>query len=334
MRRVTTRSGFHWVCVPPLDRRAIGAWVLDAANVSLPAVMSRVTTDTVRSLIGSAFDHLVEEPQGAALFAMGSFAVGEPAPSSDVDVLVVTKERDSEFMIKRVQRLNQLFSDSGLLKIDFRLRGEGANAPLVQDLSFYQEYFATRMSTWERVAYAKCAHWAGDPALAAEFTSELAPRVTGGFTRSEVRELVDMRSKLETLAPAGGELLDTKRAVGGRYDIEFMCAIALARAGEAYSLDTPTAERLRVATAAGVLDAGQEAALVEALTLCRRIDYFIDLQQLAQTTSAARTAERLRYLDRTFELLGMTQSGGIAATLTRVKQTVRACFDEVVKKSL
>ena len=103
-----------------------------------------------------AFEAAIDDADGVCVFALGSFAVGEPRVLSDLDLIVVTDGADIPDLTTRVQAVNQWFTDGRIVKLDFRLRGEGASAPLVQDLSFYESYFADRISLWERVAFAMC----------------------------------------------------------------------------------------------------------------------------------------------------------------------------------
>jgi glutamine synthetase adenylyltransferase len=121
------------------DRRLLAAWVLDVQSGTFAEVLSRTITETARRLLTSAFDALVPDSTGVALFALGSFAVTEPHIASDCDLLVVTRDADIEAVTRSVQKLNQVFTDSRLLKLDFRLRGEGVNAPLVQDIGLYRD---------------------------------------------------------------------------------------------------------------------------------------------------------------------------------------------------
>ena len=111
-----------------LDSRLVAAWVVDHASKTLPDVTCRTLADSVRELVAGAFNGLIGDKQGIALLALGSFAVGEPRLTSDVDVLVVTDGREHEPITRNLQTLNQILAEGNLLKLDFRLRGEGANA--------------------------------------------------------------------------------------------------------------------------------------------------------------------------------------------------------------
>ena len=63
----------------------------------------------------------------------------------------------------------------------------------------------------------------------------------------------DVRLRLEGLASGADLELETKRSAGGRYDMEYLSAIALAHSGEPYALDTNTSARLDLVTSTGAL---------------------------------------------------------------------------------
>ncbi len=217
-----------------IDRRLLAAWVIDNRDESFPRTMSRAHTSTMRELVSMVFEHLVGNHSGVALLAMGSFGVGEPRINSDADLLVVADGGNLEPITRSVQKLNQLFTDGRLLKIDFRLRGEGANAPLVQDLAAYRRYFQTRMAPWEHIAFAKCSEWSGSADLSQSFLEELAKVIRTPITIEMFSALTTTRAQLETLVTDEARLFETKRSPGGRYDIEYLSAMGLAHSGVTY----------------------------------------------------------------------------------------------------
>ena len=88
----------------------------------------------IHQLVSAGFDAL-DGAEGAAVFAMGSYAIGEPRLGSDVDLLVVARKEALEPVTRATQVLNRALSEGSILKLDYRLRGEGANAPLkTQDI--------------------------------------------------------------------------------------------------------------------------------------------------------------------------------------------------------
>jgi glutamate-ammonia-ligase adenylyltransferase len=276
----------------------------------------------------AALDEMIPEREHVAVFALGSYAVGEPRITSDVDLLVVADGVDLPDLTQRLQVINQWFSDGRILKLDFRLRAEGANSPLVQDISFYEDYLRTRASLWERVAFAKCAPWWGGEDVRRRFQKLLRSFAAKPFTPAEISQLLEMRRKVESLAPQQFVEWDTKRSTGGRYDIEYLCAIGLS-AGAKDRLDyfaMNTRERVGALVEAGVVSEADGVSLRDALDLFGLVEHLMDLQEMTHPASDEHADFLASYLDRTLEHRGLSH-GDTRLRLAETKQSVRRVFD-------
>ncbi|MEE9268750.1 MAG: nucleotidyltransferase domain-containing protein [Candidatus Krumholzibacteria bacterium] len=316
--------------VAALDRRVVAAWFEDMKASTFPAKIAETLTRSAKQLLTAALD-CVGGTEGAALFAMGSYAVGEPRLGSDVDLLVVTRGGSREPVTRALQLVNRALSEGNVLRLDYRLRGEGANAPLVQDVDYYRHYFASRVSPWETVAFAKCAHWSGDEAAVGEFHKILRPHLVATPDAKRLATLVETRRKLEGLVAKDAVLLDTKRSAGGRYDIEYLCAIGLAMRGKDFPLDGGTGARLALLAADDVISRRALVALEDALAFYARIDYLIELQGFSPPTNAAKRDEIIRFLEVTSELLGMRGKTALETELRVHKAAVRGHYEEFLK---
>lgn len=271
---------------------------------------------------------------GIALFALGSFAVGEPRIGSDADLVIVIDSGmegpPGERAAQSAYMLSRVFSDGGLLKIDFRLRGEGANAPLVQDIEYYARYFRTRSAPWERVAFAKCAYWWGDAKVAEAFLHEVRKALAAPLREDALDALVETRRRLEGLVPENARRFETKRSAGGRYDIEYLASIGLARTGAAFALHASTPERVELLRTGGILSSEEASTLAEAWEFFHRVDFLLELQNFSLPNTREKIERTARYLDRTFECLGMPIEGGVAARAAALKREVRECYSRVI----
>jgi glutamate-ammonia-ligase adenylyltransferase len=315
-----------------LDRARIAGFIGDHVEGRIGSRSPGILTRSVRGLVEEAFERTVGADQPIALFALGSFAVGEPRVFSDLDVIVVAAEADIPAVTGKVQMVNRWFDDGGLVKLDFRLRGEGASAPLVQDVGFYRQYFEHRMSLWERVAFAKCQFWWGDETVAEEFLEALRSVVARPFTRPEVASLVKSRKSIESLTPKIMPEWETKRSAGGRYDVEYLTAVGLAEAtpGDEYefSLDTPS--RLHALKRNGLLDDEELEVIVRALSLFAETEYLLELQEFTLPRSAERATALELYLSRSFDYWGVPRGEGVVTALTDAKRSVRMIFDRLM----
>lgn len=276
----------------------------------------------------TAFDEMIPERDHVAVFALGSYAVGEPRITSDLDLLVVADGVDLPDLTTRLQVLNQWFSDGRILKLDFRLRAEGASSPLVQDIAFYDEYFRSRASLWERVALAKCTPWWGSEDVRRRFQRLLRSFAAKPFTRDEVSQLLEMRRRVESLAPKHFVEWDTKRSQGGRYDIEYLCAIGLA-SGAQDRLDyfsMNTRERIGALVETGFVSTADGDVLRDALDLFGQVEHMMELQEMTHPASEEKADYLAYYIDRTLEHVGLSQTSTRARMLAAKKAT-RSIFD-------
>jgi glutamate-ammonia-ligase adenylyltransferase len=277
--------------------------------------------------LAAAFDEMVPEKERVAVFAMGSYGVGEPRITSDLDLLVVADGVDLPDLTRRVQIINQWFLDGRILKLDFRLRAEGASAPLVQDLAFYENYFHARASLWERVAFAKCAAWWGGEEIKRAFLRKLRAFVARPFTPIETARLLEMRGAVEGLAPRHHAAWDTKRSAGARYDVEYLTAVGMG-ASCANRLDyftLGTRERIDALVETGFVSSATGRTLRAAVDLFTLVEHVMELQEMTHPGSEERAGYLAHYADRTFEAMGLG-TGSVAARLHAAKQAVRAGF--------
>jgi glutamate-ammonia-ligase adenylyltransferase len=272
---------------------------------------------------------MVPEKERVAVFAMGSYGVGEPRVTSDLDLLVVADDVDLPDLVQRVQVINQWFTDGRILKLDFRLRAEGASSPLVQDLSFYDEYFKTRASLWERVAFAKCAPWWGGEKVRREFLRKLRSFAARPFSPEEIVSLVEMRKRVEGLAPKTFVEWDTKRSAGGRYDIEYLVAIGMAATctDRVDYFTMSTGERVDALVETGFLPVPDGALLRGAAELFTRVEHFIELQE----STHPGTEEKATRLEHQLAKLG-DMVGGVWTLndLRETKVAVRDCYQRIL----
>jgi glutamate-ammonia-ligase adenylyltransferase len=318
-----------------LDHIHLASFLCDIREKSFPDILADSRTALAERWLAAASDDILAGESEAALFTMGSFAVREPRFASDIDLLFVTSGGDTQQMTRNVHLLNRIIPEGGIFKLDFRLRGEGANAPLVQTLDFYENYFSSRMSLWERIAFSKCVCWWDSGRVAGDFQRILSQVLARPFSKVEIEWLVQMRKKLESLAGRGVKAeWETKRSSGGRYDIEYLCATGLAQIARStdYPFAASTTERLRMLEAAGFLEAEETAVLNEALELYTRIEYLMELQGFSLPQTEERENYLQAYINRTFAYLELAPKTGVKDHLTATKTAVRRIFTRFISK--
>jgi len=317
-------------------RIELAAFAVDLKRGSLPDALSHAMAVFATRVAGGLFQSL-GCAEKAALFALGSYGVGEPRPASDMDLIVVARPKSGaeqiEHIARKVRLMNEILTGHQVLKLDFRLRGEGANAPLLQDLDYYTDYFARRMSPWERIALAKCSFVCGSKPTADAFLGKLASIATRRFSPDEVTEILEMRAALEAKVKPSAATWETKRSRGGRYDIEYMCGVGLAASGFRYEdLGMNTKERIDAMSDMGLIDREERDSCRDAVDLFTLVEFLMELQEFPPPRTKEQRNRLNVYMKRTLALLGKSPAGSPAEELILAKTKVREAFENAFRR--
>lgn len=167
------------------------------------------------------------------LIGMGRFGGGEMGFGSDIDLMAVCRAPESgapDDTLKRasglVAELRRLISDPRFpVDLDFDLRPEGKNGPLVRSLESYRAYYARWSVTWETQALLRARPVAGSAQLGRDFVAladEL--RYPAEFPEQSIREVRRIKARVESeRLPRGVEPnRHLKLGPGGISDVEWL----------------------------------------------------------------------------------------------------------------
>lgn len=204
-----------------------------------------------------------------ALIGMGRFGGREMGFASDIDLLAVfrfpplTEDAAGAEAKRRADRtvseLRGFVSDPRFaVDLDFDLRPEGKNGPIVRSLDAYRTYYERWSLTWEAQALLRARPVAGDASLGEAF-SALADeiRYPESFGGDEVREVRRIKARVEAeRLPRGA---DPKRHLklgpGGISDVEWLVQLLQLQHGA-------RVPELRTQSTIAALDAAVEAGLL------------------------------------------------------------------------
>jgi [glutamine synthetase] adenylyltransferase / [glutamine synthetase]-adenylyl-L-tyrosine phosphorylase len=226
-------------------------------------------------------------PTRIAVIAMGRFGGHELGYGSDTDVIFVHQPAEGADEATAAQaafaianetiRLLQLPSSDPPLVVDTDLRPEGRNGPLVRTLAGYAAYYRRWSLVWESHALLRAEPVAGDAALGERFTALIDPLRyrADGLDDTAVREIRRLKARMEAeRLPRGADpTTHTKLGRGGLSDIEWTVQLTQLRHAwhEPALRTTRTRPALAAATAAGLIDPEDAAALDEAWVLASRV---------------------------------------------------------------
>ncbi|OHV25138.1 bifunctional glutamine-synthetase adenylyltransferase/deadenyltransferase [Parafrankia soli] len=264
-----------------LDIGAVGRALSDAAAATIEAAL--LTARRQVAGVSGGSDGL---PVRLAVVAMGRLGGGELSYGSDADVLFVHEAepgvgearaaRLAAEIIGELHRLLALPGPDPRLTLDAALRPEGRSGPLSRTLEGYASYYDRWSLAWEAQALLRAQPLAGDAELAGRFC-RLVDRVRHprGLPAGTIAETVRLRGRMEReRIPRGADrALHVKFGPGGLTDVEW--TVQILQLGHAWRLPdlrtTATRDALRAAARAGLVTAGELAALDAAWTLASRV---------------------------------------------------------------
>lgn len=215
------------------------------------------------------------EPPEIALIGMGRFGGGELGFASDIDLIAVARGGAAATgpvspAGRIMTELRSLVSDPRFpVDLDFDLRPEGKNGPLVRTIESYRSYYDRWSVTWEAQALLRARHAAGDASLSAEFFAMADPiRYPDHFRDEQLRDVRRMKARVESeRLPQGQDPgMHLKLGPGGITDVEWLVQLVQLQHGAQHpELRTvSTLEALGAAAALGLISDEDAATLEEA----------------------------------------------------------------------
>lgn len=207
-----------------LKHQRIKAWL----ESSLATLLDNSSTqdiclywsDKADQILIQACQKLKFDELGLGLFALGKLGAQELNLSSDVDLIIVSKDVYTPEMLKAARSFVQIVSPS--FRVDLDLRPGGPGSPLVSTLNRFQDYYWTQSDLWERMALVRLRPIAGELSLLAEV---LTARDQFCYRKyldySLLEELKRLRPKIHKTAPtASSSKVNLKLTPGFIRDIE------------------------------------------------------------------------------------------------------------------
>ena len=292
---------------------------------------------------------------GFAVIGMGKLGAGELNYSSDVDlVLLYDPEAAGEGIDRselastfaRVARdlvtlMEARDADGYVFRVDLRLRPDPGVTPPAISLAGAITYYESMAQTWERAAFSKARHVAGDETTGTVFLAAIAPFVwRRHLDFPAIDDMQAMKARIDEAAarppapdPADeiASLLgrDLKRGPGGIREIEFIAqTLQLVWGGrhpEHRLLGTVAA--LRLLAERNRLDRDDAEHLVDSYRTLRRVEH--RLQMVADRQTHALPADREQFA-RFACFMGVPTATALARHLLDATAPVQSAFRAIL----
>jgi glutamate-ammonia-ligase adenylyltransferase len=198
--------------------------------------------------------------------------------------------------------LTDVTAEGIVFRVDLRLRAEGTVGQLSRSLTSYEQYYATRGQTWERMALLKAAPVAGDPQVGRAFLRRMRPFILGHGhpTESDSRRLLlEVRGVKDMIdrkvAKRGQESRNVKLGTGGIREIEFLVQsiqlLGARRIPAVWQRGTQASlERFREAR---LLTRSEAETLADAYVFLRDVEHKLQMVHDLQTHALPEDAQEL-----------------------------------------
>ena len=249
---------------------------------------------------------------GFGIVAMGKHGANELNYSSDIDVIVLFDPDDAVFpdrmdaldaavrVTRDVVRLMQERDVDGyVFRTDLRLRPDPGSMPLAISLAMAESYYETRGQNWERAAWIKARHAAGDRAVTDRAFAMLRPFIWRRYL--DFAAIADIHS-IKRQIQAHRDILDlsvpghnVKLGRGGIREIEFFVQTQQLIAGgrDERLRGRGTVETLTVLADLGWIDPHVAEELTESYLLLRDVEHRLQMIDDRQTHTLPETADEL-----------------------------------------
>lgn len=319
--------------------------------------LTEIARGTVDFAFSYVYDQLVERygrPMTSdgrvceyLLIGMGKVGSIEMSFGSDIDLVFLYEEygntdgensiTNQEFYSKMVQRaitfLSTYTHNGYLYKTDMRLRPSGSSGTLVTTISGFEEYQKKSAMLWEKQALMRSS--------VINYTSELAPEFEKikaeslfacNLNNSGVKEIYDMRMRIETEKGMPYEKNDIKAGYGGMLDIEFSAQMFQLMNGCKYEqLHTPnTHDAFHFCKDLELISGRDFYCMHKGYLFFRHLE---NLVRIYDNTATSRLPKDEKLLEQLGEFFGY-KSGltGILDDYQNIRRSVRAAFNRIFEK--
>lgn len=321
----------------------------------------RALTELARGTVDFAFSYIYDQlaekyghpvkedgtPCGYLLVGMGKVGSIEMSFGSDIDLVFLydgygatdgeKSITNQEFYSKMVQRsitFLSAYSHNGYLyKTDMRLRPSGSSGTLVTTLTGFEDYQKKGAMLWEKQALMRSSVINYNSPLAAEFERIKAQSLYVCLIADEgVKEIFDMRMRIENEKGLPYEKNDIKAGYGGLLDIEFSAQMFQLMYGCKYEqLHTPnTHDAIHFFKDLDIMCSRDFYSFHKGYLFFRHLE---NLVRIYDNTDTSRLPKDEKLLDRMAEFFGY-KSGGQALLdeYHNLRRSVRAAFKRVFGK--
>lgn len=226
-----------------------------------------------------------------AVFAFGKLGAHELNLSSDIDIMLVALDENSQqsAFLRQFQNLLAESTEFGFVfRCDFDLRPGGRMGPLIPTLEQLRDYYGNYGEAWERLAFIRLRDICGSPQVIQEvstFTQKFIYRKHLDYTL--LSDLKDLRQRIhsQNWHRSAENQLDLKLGLGGIRDLElFTHALLVVHGGKEPQLRVKETDKaLELIGQQKILETSETHFLVQHYWRLRHLENLVQAQNDQQT---------------------------------------------------
>lgn len=282
------------------------------------------------------------------MIGMGKVGSIEMSFGSDIDLIFLFEEQGAtdgeksitnmEFFSKMVQRGNSFlntFTRNGILyKTDMRLRPSGSSGTLVVTLHAFDEYQRKSAMIWEKQALLRSSVINTDSPLADEF-QQIKDSVlfTCRLDDAGVREVYDMRLRIENEKGLPYDKNNIKAGYGGLLDIEFIAQMLQLKYGCNDNTFRPpnTHDAIHAFKQAGVIKDRDFNSLHKGYLFFRHLENLVRIYENSDTSVIPKSSELREKIANFYGFSGDGEKA-LMDEYQNIRRAVRAAFNRIFER--
>lgn len=277
----------------------IGALPLETVTQQLSTLAESIIEAALKVAIREArskFGETFSTEARLSVISLGQLGGNELSYSRKLDILFLCESAAfqrigpanspaTDISERIARRVIQLLSDSSfgpaLYNISVQTPSQTVRGSLTATVESALQYFENRGQTWQRQAFIKGRHVAGDPALASDFLTRLEPWVYRRYlSRADISEIASLKRVLtKRVSDNESPTTNLNRQPGGVRDVEFLIQyLQLVNGGELTEIRTGnTLEAILALMRVGCLTAQEQSVLEDNYRFLRQLEHRLQI---------------------------------------------------------
>jgi glutamate-ammonia-ligase adenylyltransferase len=200
---------------------------------------SKLLSDAVFLKLRNAVEIFITKEKNEVSYfvaVQGSLAASQFTFTSDLDLIFMSGNEKDNFKLEKIftKLLHSLQKDFSPIEVDCRLRPEGKTSQMVRDLQSYENYFESRIRTWEMQALCKLEFVYGDENLFNQFEKLIVKKIKSLDENLLRNDIYNMHKQVTASSKLSDTSINLKKGIGSLLEADFLMQFFLLKHASLY----------------------------------------------------------------------------------------------------